>query len=741
MSEAITLATKLITGDGCRLTVRDITKIYRDVFSHSAPISGKIQRASEGRYGLVANFQAVDCDSSRFSNFSKIYSLSTRRGTSGCQIVENVHCVSDHQDISTLATATTLNNRFTAKVKLDSTKEEKHLLEIWDRSRLIKTIDSSEVEAHGLIELSEEFRSIEWCPFGDQDKLLYVCRPKAKHHSFFKTEPKSKDSSSNNDLEPTIGTKFIHRQNFGEALKDVEHTIVAILDVADNCKVTTISMNGFSLAETQWLDDRKVISTAYNEEPRILGKLYCNNRPSRIAIHDWQESNSQPVLIGHPSESSHSPRSSNSGSEFVYLSNPLYGMHKRSNKLNLYSVDSQASRVLTDSVTGKDMHFVSNLPRICFSSNDKHILFATESDHYRSYMNLFSLESNILSAIKFPTTGISILDFRHDIILASGSEVNATPTLFVASIDPDSTQDVVAWHQLEDCIHRDELEFSAHLVKCSDGSGYDNSAILVRPNLGLVRSYRPAEIDKSCSESQIPTIVFVHGGPHAAFTLSYMAEVVFYIRLGFKVLLINFRGSTAVSEEYSGSILTRIGEQDVNDCLDVIRHFIERGAIDKERLVYIGGSHSGFIGCHLSCQKEIEFKCMSIINPVVELFSLYAASDLPDWTLCESLGDMEYNPARCISREDLLQMYEQSTMRKCEEATVPTFMALGSEDVRVPMFQGQRWVDNLKARGIKTMCKVYPAGHNIKAIPEHAADWRITTAYWFLSNLENQLSD
>lgn len=61
-------------------------------------------------------------------------------------------------------------------------------------------------------------------------------------------------------------------------------------------------------------------------------------------------------------------------------------------------------------------------------------------------------------------------------------------------------------------------------------------------------------------------------------------------------------------------------------------------------------------------------------------------------------------------------------------------MNLGSKDRRVNMYQGERWADLLRSRGVEIACKVYPDKHDL-AKPEVAADSAINAAIWILKHL------
>lgn len=61
-------------------------------------------------------------------------------------------------------------------------------------------------------------------------------------------------------------------------------------------------------------------------------------------------------------------------------------------------------------------------------------------------------------------------------------------------------------------------------------------------------------------------VVFPHGGPHTAYCCEYLTHVEVLYRLGFSVLLINYRGSTGFGQDSIDSLPGKIGTNDVNDC-------------------------------------------------------------------------------------------------------------------------------------------------------------------------------
>lgn len=429
----------------------------------------------------------------------------------------------------------------------------------------------------------------------------------------------------------------------------------------------------------------------------------------------------------------HSVRVNHAGDKFIYLSNPMFGAHFHSQKMNLYEHKTGKTKQLIDKVTESEDLFIDSLPNDCFTMDDKNILFVT-SKHLNQQMYLYSIDKELLSKIEFPTPAVSILDFNYDIIMASGSDIYATPTIFVAKLNSNDPTDVVGWHQIEDCIHLAEIDYKQYKIPTEDKKSFI-SAILATSVLPIVQNNNPdGKLEVIVDSEKLPTIVLVHGGPNCAFDTKYNELIVLWARLGFNILMINYRGSTGVNQEYVESLYGKVGELDVADCMTAIRHFTQSGIIDKTKLIIYGGSHGGFLAAHLCCQDEIKFTSAIIRNPVIDISTLQATSDIPDWSYNVSLAHKHFDFTWTPSSKDLISMFECSPMSKVDKANVPTFIQLGIKDRRVNMHQGERWIDLLKARGIDTICKIYNEEHQTTKV-ENKADFTIQSLIWIFDHL------
>lgn len=124
---------------------------------------------------------------------------------------------------------------------------------------------------------------------------------------------------------------------------------------------------------------------------------------------------------------------------------------------------------------------------------------------------------------------------------------------------------------------------------------------------------------------------------------------------------VNYRGSTGFGQDSIMSLIGQIGNQDVKDIqvgaahplvcsgdqvivwVSVSRHLsvVSQRAVltvlqsdptlDPNRLAVIGGSHGGFLSCHLVGQYPDFYRACAARNPVINAATLLGTSDIVDW--------------------------------------------------------------------------------------------------------------
>jgi acylaminoacyl-peptidase len=131
---------------------------------------------------------------------------------------------------------------------------------------------------------------------------------------------------------------------------------------------------------------------------------------------------------------------------------------------------------------------------------------------------------------------------------------------------------------------------------------------------------------------KFPLIVIPHGGPHSCSIVGYVPGVAYLCGAGnYAILLTNYRGSIGFGQSSIESLLTRVGDLDVQDVMAACRQVAQMDCIDETKIGICGGSHGGFLTGHCTGQYPDFFKAAVMRNPVTNIASMVTATDIPDW--------------------------------------------------------------------------------------------------------------
>lgn len=159
--------------------------------------------------------------------------------------------------------------------------------------------------------------------------------------------------------------------------------------------------------------------------------------------------------------------------------------------------------------------------------------------------------------------------------------------------------------------------YQVHLCSLADGSDLAEISVESDPRLA-VKDLQPPEMIEiqnrhgdrlfgalfrpaaSFGPGPYPTIVYVYGGPHAQLVkndwlLSASMRPQYLRSQGFLVFVLDNRGSARRGLEFERVIQGEMGHYEVEDQVDGVRHLVETGLADPNRVGIYGWSYGGYM--------------------------------------------------------------------------------------------------------------------------------------------------
>ena len=204
-------------------------------------------------------------------------------------------------------------------------------------------------------------------------------------------------------------------------------------------------------------------------------------------------------------------------------------------------------------------------------------------------------------------------------------------------------------------------------------------------------------------EAPFPTILYIHGGPNAAYGYGFQFDFQMLAGAGYGVLFLNHRASTGYGDSFSTAIKGDWGNLDYQDLMTGVDHAIELGLADADRLGACGTSGGGNLSCWIVGQTD-RFKAAIPHNPVANWRSFYGTSDIGIWFSLEQLGGHPH---------EIPEVYERcSPITFAHRCTTPTLLVQCEIDWRCPAEQSEQFYTVLKANGCIVEMLRQPSGYH-----------------------------
>ncbi|XP_041656091.1 S9 family peptidase isoform X2 [Cheilinus undulatus] len=588
------------------------------------------------------------------------------------------------------------------------------LLEIWDQHGLRKCLNLTALNKHGRVYDDAHFGCLSWSEC--EDKLLYVAE-------------KSKTTSE-------IQDRNVYWEDWGEALTNKSSPVICVVNLqSGSVSVLQGVPQEVCPGQALWAPGgQSVIFVGWYHKPFRLGLKFCSNRKSALFKLDL-DGNCE-CLSGDDLSVS-CPRLSPDGSTLIFLQGRVFGPHNQCLSLQQLDLKSGKASTLLDIVNrpqpGEFAGVYEALPSCCWSADSQRVVFSSACRNWkdlymvdRSTSKVFSLSDSCLmssadlSDVSKVYGSWKLLTVQKDLMVVLCSSPNTPPTLRVGFLP--SVGDAVTWHTLQKPIKTFDFHWRVLDVtpppeeENTQYTGLDFSSVLVKPSHPL-------------HEAKTPLIVFIHGGPHSQFPAEWNCTTAGLTKLGFAVLMVNYRGSKGFGQDSILSLIGRIGSQDVKDVQTAVLTALQSDiTLDPKRLAVIGGSHGGFLACHLVGQYPDFYRACAARNPVINAATLLGTSDIVDWRY-SSVG-FQYSYDQIPTPEALTAMLEKSPITHAAQIKAPVLLMLGARDRRVSPHQGLELYKALKSRESPVRLLWFPEdGHSLSRV-DTQADCFLNTVLW-----------
>ncbi|BGO95618.1 Alpha/Beta hydrolase protein [Rhodotorula toruloides] len=513
----------------------------------------------------------------------------------------------------------------------------------------------------------------------------------------------------------------------------------------------------------------RLVATGYDALPdgRKLGIVYCTNRLARVWVlelgveeREGKEGEGErektfkvtkTLPVSPADRSSRSPRvvpsSTTDSAQIVYLSNILGSVHASCAQLHFASLSPSEDRVLVkqvDAPTPDDDFpglYVDQLPSQPFvhvGEEEGWSVVAASSWRSRRVPLLISLTTGrVTSLAPWPAAhpesdaALPYLSVQQGElesfnvlgtdgvgrVVAVRSGCGTVGRVVVADLGGKG----VEWKVVREAGVSDEL--AAALSRIS-------YTVLPLPHFApselILVSPIPIDPTAESRPNLPPLIVYPHGGPHSTYTTDFSYAVAAHVLAGYRLVLVNYPGSTGFGQHTISALPARLGEWEVEATL-ASAHYLNALSLasrTKGKRLLMGGSHGGWIACHLSARWADEWDAVVMRNPVTDLVGNAGMTDIPDWCYEETSTPYSLSsPPTHLTSSTFNTFHSLSPLRHASNVTAPTLLLIGESDRRVPKDQGRAWFHALKGEGkAEVEMLVFPGnGHPVAETVE--AEW------------------
>ncbi len=197
-------------------------------------------------------------------------------------------------------------------------------------------------------------------------------------------------------------------------------------------------------------------------------------------------------------------------------------------------------------------------------------------------------------------------------------------------------------------------------------------------------------------DTDLPVVVFPHGGPWARDYWFFSTWVQFLANRGYAVLQPNFRGSMGFGKAFLNAGNNEWGQLMQDDITWGVKYLIEQGVADPDRVAIFGISYGGYATlAGLAFTPELYAAGVSFVGPS-NLITLLNSIP-PYW---EAIRQMFHERMGDPSKpEGEAQLIRQSPLFSADQIVAPLMVVQGQNDPRVIKSESDQIVVALRERG------------------------------------------
>ncbi|MCK9281464.1 MAG: S9 family peptidase [Melioribacteraceae bacterium] len=195
----------------------------------------------------------------------------------------------------------------------------------------------------------------------------------------------------------------------------------------------------------------------------------------------------------------------------------------------------------------------------------------------------------------------------------------------------------------------------------------------------------------------LPTVIYVHGGPWARDYFRFDSEVQFYANRGYAVLQVNYRGSTDYGKQFMAAGFKEWGGKIQNDIEDGTRWLIKQGIADSAKIAISGYSFGGYSALYGATFKGDLYKCAAAMSGLSNIRSLLTS--IPYYSQ-DGIKQMVYTMVGDPVKDSTM-LKNISPFNFTEKVKIPLMIGHGTKSEKVNTDEMNEYVKMLLKKGVK----------------------------------------